>query len=160
MVIICAILAIGLIVVIISFHLKNKGGHMPQGVQIKDESGNTVLDTSDRVTRILTTDVFPYSDSFTRTYTFPEFESHAPFVICSSFNVYTTVTSSIDVYLAGNPLPSIRNVWYQITWELNGTTLTLKGQKSDFTVKGSFGTATIRTNRISQPPFQLIIGVY
>lgn len=160
MVVICAILAIGLLVVIISSHLKNKGGQMPQGVQIKDELGNTVLDASDRVTRILTTDVFPYSDSFTRTYTFPEFESHAPFVICSSFNVYTTIVDSVDVYLAGNPLPNIKNVWYQITWELNGTTLTLNGKKSDFYVTGTFGTATIRSNRISKPPFQLIIGVY
>lgn len=160
MVIICVILTLGIFVAVISSYLKNKGGHMPQGVQIKDGLGNTVLDTSDRVTRILTTDVFPYSDSFTRTYSFPEFEGHAPFVICSSFNVYTTITGSIDVYLAGNPLPSIRNVWYQITWELNGTTLTLKGKKSDFFVTGTFGTATIRTDRISKPPFQLIIGVY
>ena len=160
MVVICVILVIGLIIVITSFHLKNKGGRMPQGIQIKDESGNTVLDTSDRVTRILTTDTFPYSDSFTRTYTFPEFKNHTPFVICSSFNVYTTITDSVDVYLAGNPLPSIRNVWYQITWKLNETTLTLTGKKSDFYIKGTFGTATIRSDRISRPPFQLIIGVY
>lgn len=133
---------------------------MPQGLQCWDALNNLTLDVTDRITRVLVTDTFAYADTFTRTYTFDEFLQHMPFVICSSFNVYNKVVDSVDVYLAGSPLSSIQNVWYQITWSLSGNTLTLSGKKSDFNITGTFGTATIRTDRISKPPFMLIIGVY
>ncbi|HAV5588648.1 TPA: hypothetical protein MW161_000361 [Acinetobacter baumannii] len=133
---------------------------MPQGLQINNSNGEVILDITDRITRILVVDEFPYTDSFTKSYTFPEFESHSPFVICSSFNVITRVVDAVDVYLSGNPRPAEQCVWYQITWSINGSTLILQGNKSDFKTTGTFGTATLRTDRISQPPFKLIIGVY
>ena len=141
-------------------HRKAKELKVPQGLQIFNEREGVVLDATDRITRILVVEEFPYSDSFVRTYTFPEFESHSPFVICSSFNVITTVKDSVDVYLAGNPRSSKQCVWYQITWSVSGSVLTIRGNKSAFTVTGTFGTATVRTDRLSKPPFKLIIGVY
>lgn len=133
---------------------------MPQGLEVNDGGGNNLLTVTDRVTRILVVDSIPYADSFDKSYTFPEFLGNSPFVICSSFNVYTTVKDSVDVYLAGYGLPKLRTVWYQITWSISGSTLTLSGRKSSFYINGTFGTATIRTERISTPPFKIIIGVY
>ena len=152
------------IIIVIAFamlkHRKAKEIQVPQGLQIFNEREEIVLDVTDRITRILVVEEFPYSDSFERTYNFSEFESHTPFVICSSFNVITTVSDSVDVYLAGNPRSSKQCVWYQITWSVSGSVLTIRGNKSAFTVNGSFGTATIRTVRLSKPSFKLIIGVY
>ena len=158
------VLIIFIVIIIIAFamlkHRKAKELKVPQGLQIFNEREEVVLDVTDRITRILVVEEFSYSDSFVRTYTFPEFESHSPFVICSSFNVITSVKDSVDVYLAGNPRSSKQCVWYQITWSVSGSVLTIRGNKSAFTVKGSFGTATVRTDRLSKPPFKLIIGVY
>lgn len=133
---------------------------MPAGLQVNDANGNTVLDVTDRITRILTTDSIPYADTFTRTYVFDEFLNHSPFVICSSFNVYTSVVGSQDVYITGYPTPFDRVVWYQVTWSLQGNKLIITGNKSNFTQTGSFGTLTINSARLSKPPFELIIGVY
>lgn len=133
---------------------------MSEGLEIYDENENTILAYSDRITRILTIDQFAYADTFTKTYDFPEFMNHSPFVICSSFNSYIGSGDSVDVYFRGSPAPFERTLWYQITWSLSGSLLTVSGNKSDFYTTGTIGTARIRSNKISQPPFMLIIGVY
>lgn len=132
---------------------------MPAGLEVYDKVGNTVLTVTDSITRILTTDEFAYVDNFTKTYEYPEFLTGKPFVICSSFNSYVSVVDSADVYISGaNPVPDQQCIWYQITWSIDGSVLTLRGAKSSFYVYPAVG--SIRTARIAKPPFKLIIGVY
>lgn len=158
-------IAVG-ILVYLSVRFLNKRGKgnkvMPQGLEVNDSTGANIVTVTDRLTRILVTDTFAYADTFTRTYQFNEFLEHEPFVVCSSFNSYNALKDSVDVYLVGsNPsMPTKRNVWYQITWSVSGNTLTVTGKKSNFSITGTFGKASIRNGKISTPPFMLIIGVY
>lgn len=134
---------------------------MPQGLQIWDENSNLILGVSDRITRVLAVDEFPYQESFTRSYTFPEFINQEPFVICSSFNTYKANESATTVYFGGElgETQNLSAVWYQITWSISGDTLTLVGKKSPIYIHGTTRGA-ILSSQIRTPPFMLVIGVY
>lgn len=134
---------------------------MPQGLQIWDENSNLILGVSDRLTRVLAVDEFPYQESFTRAYTFPEFINQEPFVICSSFNTYMGRGNATTVYFGGElgETQNLSAVWYQITWSVSGDTLTLVGEKSPIYIYGTTS-GSILSSQIRRPPFMLIIGVY
>lgn len=134
---------------------------MPQGLQIWDENSNLILGVSDRLTRVLAVDEFPYQESFTRAYTFPEFINQEPFVICSSFNTLMANTDATTVYFGGEPGSKydLSAVWYQITWSISGDTLTLVGNKSPIYIYGTTS-GSIKSSQLRRPPFMLIIGVY
>lgn len=134
---------------------------MPQGLQVWDENSNLILGVSDRLTRVLIVDEFPYLESFTRTYRFPEFVGQEPFIICSSFNTYMARGNATTVYFGGElgQTQNLSAVWYQITWSVSGDTLTLVGNKSPIYIRGTTSGA-VKSSDIRTPPFMLIIGVY
>lgn len=134
---------------------------MSQGLQVWDENSNLILGVSDRLTRVLAIDEFPYLESFTRAYTFPEFINQEPFVICSSFNTYKANSNATTVYFGGElgETQNLSGVWYQITWSISGDTLTLVGNKSPIHIRGTTS-GGIASSDIRTPPFMLIIGVY
>lgn len=134
---------------------------MVAGLQCFDENSNLILEVSDKLTRILTVDEFPYQESFTRTYRFPEFINQNPFVICSSFNTYIGSGNATTVYFGGElgVKQNLSAVWYQITWSISGDTLTLVGNKSPIYVKGT-ASGGVKSTQLRRPPFMLIIGVY
>lgn len=134
---------------------------MAQGLQIWDENTNLILGVSDRLTRVLAIDEFPYQESFTRTYSFPEFINQNPFVICSSFNTFMGRGDATTVYFGGElgQTQNLSAVWYQITWSISGDTLTLVGNKSPIYIYGTTS-GGIQSSQLRRPPFMLIIGVY
>lgn len=59
---------------------------VPSGLLVNDGNGNTILDTNDRVTRVLDMVTIPLEKDYSYTYTNDAFIGHEPFVHFPVFN--------------------------------------------------------------------------